>query len=90
MYPAPVYEQVLPMRAKADDGSDHKCHLDDIDATEKPLNTSKNKPYSISLKSPTPVYEDVLPVSGREKMKVTEQIELQDLEMKRNDAYGPV
>ena len=37
-----------------------------------------------------PVYEDVLPVGGGEKMKVTEQIELQDLEMKRNDAYDPV
>ena len=54
------------------------------------LNMSKNKAYSTSLKSLTPVYEDVLPVGGGEKMKVTEQTELQDLEMKRNDAYGPV
>ena len=78
------------MRAKADDGSDHKCHLDDIDATGKPLSMSKNKAYLTSLKCPAPLYEDVLPVSGGEKMKVTEQIEIQDLEMKRNDAYGPV
>lgn len=92
MYPAPVYEQVLPMRAEVDDGSDHKCacHLDDIDTTAKPLSMSKNKAYSTSLKNPTPIYEDVLPVGGGEKMKVTEQIELQDLKMKRNDAYGPV
>ena len=91
MYPAPVYEQVLPMRAKADDGSDHERHLpDDIDATGKALNMSKNKAYSTSLKSPTPIYEDVLPVGGGEKKNVTEQMELQDLEMKRNDAYGPV
>ena len=54
------------------------------------LNMSKNKAYSTSLKSPTPIYEDVLPVGGDEKKNVTEQIELQDLEMKRNDAYGPV
>ena len=27
LYPAPVYEQVQPMRAKTDDGSEH--HLDD-------------------------------------------------------------
>ena len=92
MYPAPVYEQVLPMRAKVDDGSDHKCHLDDIDATAKPLSMSKNKAYSTSLKCMclATLYEDVLLVGGGEKMKVTEQIELQDLEMKRNDAYGPV
>ena len=62
MYPAPVYEQVLPRRTKADNGSDHKGHLDDIDVTGKPLSMSKNKAYLTSLKHPTPVYEDVLPV----------------------------
>ena len=78
------------MKVKTDNGSDYKCHLDDIDATGKPLNMPKNKAYSTSLKCPTSIYEYVLPVGGGEKMKVTEQIELQDLEMKRNDAYGPV
>ena len=88
--PAPIilYEQVQPIRAKSvDNVSDHECHLDDIDATAKPLNMSKNKAYSTSLimMCPAPIYEDILQEDGGEEMEVTEQIEL-----KRNDAYDSV
>ena len=81
-----LYEQVQPIRAKTvDNVSDHKCHLDSIDATAKPLNMSKNKAYPTSLMCPAPIYEDILQEDGGEETEVTKQIEL-----KRNDAYDSV
>ena len=87
--PVPIiilYEQVQPIRTKTvDNVSDHKCHLDSIDATAKPLNMSKNKAYPTSLMCPAPIYEDILQEDGGEETEVTKQIEL-----KRNDAYDSV
>ena len=85
-----LYEQVQPITAKTvDNVSDHKCHLDDIAATAKPLNMSENKAYSTSdsliMICPAPIYEDILQEDGGEEMEVTEQIQL-----KRDDAYNPI
>ena len=79
LHPSPLYEQMQPMRAKTDDGSEHHA---------TPRDMSENQAYSTSPKCPAPVYEDVLPVP-EESRKITET-ELQELEMKENVAYGPV
>ena len=83
-YPAPVYEDIQPAKAKTEDGSDSELHH--VDAT---LCESEQQVCSTTMKHPAVANENVLPVCGEAKKNVTE-IQLQDLEMKKNAAYGPV
>ena len=82
-YPAPVYEdtKLQPEKAKREDEPGSELQL--INAT------TENQAYSTTLKSSAPIYEGVLPGRGEVKKNVIE-IQLEDLEMKENVAYGPV
>ena len=88
-YPAPVYEDTKLQPAKAkiikvDDEPDHKHHQDEAMSCK-----TVQQVYSTSPKCLAPVYEDVLHVRGEARKKVTD-VELQDLEIEQNVAYGPV
>ena len=85
-YPAPVYENTQPAKAKTEDESDSELHHVNVDATSC---KSEQQACSTTLKLPAIAYENVLPVCGEAKKNVIE-IQLQDLEMKKNVAYGPV
>ena len=76
--------QPTKAKIKVDNDPDHKHHLDDATSQK-----AEQQAYltDSSPRCSAPVYDNVLPVRREAKKNVAE-IELQDLEMEENVAYG--
>ena len=87
-HPAPVYEHTeQPSRATPKFNDASQCNLNVNTATS---GKAEQEHTPVGHPTPAPVYEDVVPVHQGEAKKNATEIQLQDLEMKKNVAYDPV